>query len=82
MKEKCFLGLLAILLTGCAGEFNKVFKSTDMAYRYEYAKQSFAEGKYSRSASSACVSPACTLRSLTFFPMSTASLPFLSDLVF
>ena len=37
-----------LLLTGCAGEFNKVYKSTDMDYRYEYAKQAFAEGKYTR----------------------------------
>lgn len=39
---------LAVLLTDCAGEFNKVLKSTDYGYRYEYAKQCFAEGKYSR----------------------------------
>lgn len=37
---------LAFLLSGCAGEFNKVFKSTDYDYRYEYAKQCFAMGKY------------------------------------
>jgi len=37
---------LAFLMTGCAGEFNKVLKSTDYDYRYEYAKQSFAEGKF------------------------------------
>ncbi len=42
------MGCLLLLLTGCAGEFNKVYKSTDMDYRYEYAKQAFAEGKYSR----------------------------------
>ncbi|MBO4812258.1 MAG: outer membrane protein assembly factor BamD [Prevotella sp.] len=42
------VGLLAFLLTGCAAEFNKVYKTTDMDYRYEYAKQSFAEGKYGR----------------------------------
>ena len=35
-------------LIGCAGEYNRVFKSTDYDYRYEYAKQCFAEGKYSR----------------------------------
>lgn len=39
----------ALLLCSCAGEFNKVYKSTDKDYRYEYAKQSFAEGKFSRS---------------------------------
>lgn len=44
------LSLAALLLTGCAGEFNKVYKSTDLNYRYEYAKQSFAEGKFTRAA--------------------------------
>ena len=41
---------MLLLLTGCAGEFNKVYKSSDMDYRYEYAKQAFAEGHYSRAA--------------------------------
>ena len=40
--------LLALLLTGCAGEYNKVLKSSDLDYRYEYAKQSFAEGKFNQ----------------------------------
>ena len=44
------ISCLALMLTGCAGEFNKVFKSSDLDYRYEYAKQSFAEGKYNRAA--------------------------------
>jgi len=41
---------IALLLCSCGGEFNKVFKSDDYAYRYEYAKQSFAQGKYTRAA--------------------------------
>jgi hypothetical protein len=41
-----FAGLL-FLTTGCASEFNRVFKSSDFDYRYEYAKQCFATGKYS-----------------------------------
>lgn len=36
-----------LILTGCAGEFNQVYKYSDMDYRYEYAKQCFAEGHYS-----------------------------------
>ena len=52
MKKSVFttviMSLAALVLTGCAGEFNKVFKSTDYDYRYEYAKQAFAEGKYNR----------------------------------
>ena len=35
-----------LLMTGCAGEFNKVYKYNDMNYRYEYAKQCFAQGKF------------------------------------
>ena len=51
MKKMLFtLSLAALLLTGCAGEFNKVYKSTNLNYRYEYAKQSFAEGKFTRAA--------------------------------
>ena len=50
-KATYFLILSVLVLTSCAGEFNKVYKSTDMAYRYEYAKQSFAEGKFARAAS-------------------------------
>ena len=34
------------LLSGCASEFNAVYKSTDNNYKYEYAKQCFAMGKY------------------------------------
>jgi outer membrane protein assembly factor BamD len=37
-------------LTGCAGEYNKVLKSSDFDYRYEYAKQRFAEGKFNQAA--------------------------------
>ena len=44
-KTVLYMACMLLLLTGCAGEFNKVYKSTDMDYRYEYA---FAEGKYSR----------------------------------
>jgi outer membrane protein assembly factor BamD len=41
---------VVLLTSSCAGEFNKVYKSDDMGYRYEYAKESFAEGKFSRAA--------------------------------
>ena len=46
--KKCLisLGAALLLLSSCAGEFNKVYKSQDSDYRYEYAKQCFAEGKY------------------------------------
>ena len=41
---------MAVLLTGCANEFNKVYKSRDTAYKYEYAKQCFAMGKFQQAA--------------------------------
>ncbi|MBR4899214.1 MAG: outer membrane protein assembly factor BamD [Prevotella sp.] len=50
--KRIFIILLVftVLLSGCAGEYNKVFKTSDFEYRYEYAKQMFAEGKYTRAA--------------------------------
>lgn len=39
---------LALLLTSCANEFNKVYKTSDNAYKYEYAKECYARGKYTR----------------------------------
>lgn len=40
--------LLALLCSGCATEFNRVYKTTDNHYKYEYAKECFARGKYTR----------------------------------
>lgn len=37
-----------LLLTSCAHEFNLVYRSTDYNYKYEYAKECFARGKYQR----------------------------------
>ena len=39
------------LLNGCAHEFNKVYKSNNYEYKYEYAKECFANGKYMRAVS-------------------------------
>lgn len=47
MKRKVIiLACTALLMAGCAGEFSRVYKSSDYDYRYEYAKQCFAEGRY------------------------------------
>ena len=47
MKSNLFaIVVAAVLASGCANELNKVYKSTDYDYRYEYAKQCFAFGKY------------------------------------
>ena len=52
MKDKLFvLSIAAWLLAGCASEYNQVFKTEDYAYKYEYAKECFALGKYNRAAS-------------------------------
>ena len=40
--------LSALLFTSCANEFNKVYKSNDYSYKYEYAKECYAQGKYTR----------------------------------
>ena len=42
------LVLSALLFTSCANEFNKVYKTNDFAYKYEYAKECYAQGKYVR----------------------------------
>lgn len=39
--------ILSLLLTSCAQEYNQVYKSADHTYKYEYAKECFAKGKYS-----------------------------------
>ncbi len=49
MKIHIYAALLAsFLFTGCANEFNRVYKTSDFAYKYEYAKECFAKGKYTR----------------------------------
>ena len=40
----------ALLMSSCANQFNQVYKSQDYNLKYEYAKQYFASGKYSRAA--------------------------------
>ena len=48
-KQTLFSMIFAVtLLTGCVSEFNYVYRSTDYSYRYEYAKEQYAKGKYSR----------------------------------
>ncbi len=37
-----------LLCCSCVHEFNAVYKSGDASYRYEYAKEAYAVGKYSR----------------------------------
>ena len=49
MKKNMFiLACIALMMGSCAGEFNKVYKSTDTDLRYEYAKEAFAMGKFTQ----------------------------------
>ena len=49
-KNSIIILCLSLLLTGCAREFNSVYKSNDNTYKYEYAKQCFAMGKFAQAA--------------------------------
>ncbi len=42
---------MAVLFSSCASEFNRVYKAADNEYKYEYAKQCFAMGKYQQASS-------------------------------
>lgn len=50
MKKNILITLLAALLLSSCGEYNKLLKSTDYEYKYEAAKNYFAKGQYSRTA--------------------------------
>jgi outer membrane protein assembly factor BamD len=47
-KTILFLGVAVLLFSSCAHEFNQVYKSPDYLYKYEYAKECYANGKYTR----------------------------------
>ena len=47
MKKKTIIALcVTVLLSSCGAEFNRVYKSDDNDYKYEYAKQCFAMGNF------------------------------------
>ncbi|MBO5616638.1 MAG: outer membrane protein assembly factor BamD [Prevotella sp.] len=50
MKKYIVLTLMVsvTLLSSCVSEFNVVYRTDDYSYRYEYAKEMYAQGKYSR----------------------------------
>ena len=49
MKKNIIIFVCLSLSAVCsAGDFNKVFKSTNTTYQYEFAKQCFAQGKYAQ----------------------------------
>lgn len=51
MRNNILISIIAVIFfSGCAHEFNQVYKSQDYNYKYEYAKECFANGKYSQAA--------------------------------
>ncbi|MBQ2403568.1 MAG: outer membrane protein assembly factor BamD [Prevotella sp.] len=48
MKKVIYIIFATLLFTSCAQEFNAVYKHTDYEYKYEFAKQCFARGKYTQ----------------------------------
>ncbi|WP_028898039.1 outer membrane protein assembly factor BamD [Prevotella sp. HUN102] len=47
MKKNILITILvALLFTSCAHEYNQVYKSTNYSYKYEFAKECFAKGKF------------------------------------
>lgn len=49
MKKSILItACVALLMSSCANQFNQVYKSSDTGFKYEYAKQCYASGKYSR----------------------------------
>lgn len=49
MKKSVISLILAVLLfSGCAQEFNSVYKTDNYRYKYEFAKECFAKGKYAQ----------------------------------
>lgn len=52
MKKNLFILVCALaMMSGCATEFNRVYKTNDYDYKYEFAKQCFAEGKFTQAIS-------------------------------
>ncbi len=48
IKNTLIAFLIATLFVGCTTEYSRVLKSADNTYKYEFAKQSFATGKFSQ----------------------------------
>ena len=47
-KSTLIASCVALLMTSCVNEYNQITKSDDYTLKYEYAKQCYAQGKYSR----------------------------------
>ena len=53
MKKTTYilLCLVMVFLSACTTEFNRVYKSGDYMFKYEYAKECFAKGKFTQAIS-------------------------------
>ncbi len=49
-KNLLIIFVAALLFSGCANEFNRIYKAADPTYKYECAKQYFAMGKFQQAA--------------------------------
>lgn len=47
-KTVTILSCAVLLMSGCASEFNSVYKSADADYKYEYAKECFASNRFQK----------------------------------
>ena len=47
IKRLTIIMALACMLAGC-GEYNKVMKSSDLEYKYDYAKRAFENKRYAQ----------------------------------
>ena len=47
-KLTLIVSCVALLMTSCVNEYNQITKSGDYTLKYEYAKQCYAQGKFSR----------------------------------
>lgn len=48
MRKLLILTIVLALFSSCTTEFNRVYKSPDYRFKYEYAKECYANGKYTR----------------------------------
>ncbi len=48
MKRIFLVACTVMALCGCANQYNRVYKSSDYDYKYEYAKECFARGQFTR----------------------------------
>lgn len=48
MKKLIYIALLSLLIVSCKTQFNEVYKTTDVEYKYEAAKEYYLAGQYNR----------------------------------